>query len=111
MTANKGFSFVLKRKAWSDTIDFYTGGRHKFFVSLTQHMFDPKTDLSFDDGAVVASANIVELFLAHDPAYFSNELSLTDSPDATETEGDGASLSSPAAKPFVLLTFLLLFSS
>ena len=76
-------SIVLTRKAWSDTIDFYAGGKYTFYTTLTQHRKD-KTK----QGDIAATGKIIEIFLAEDPELL-RQIELQKEAQKAQAEEDG----------------------
>lgn len=58
------FAFVLERPAWSKTVDFYTGGLYRFYLTLSQHI---KGKTSYAKGDIAATTKLIEIRLPHDP--------------------------------------------
>ena len=53
-------AFALERNAWSDSVDFYTGGLYRFYLSLSQHV---KGRDSFARGDIAATTKLIEIRL------------------------------------------------
>ena len=64
--SSRKVAFGLTRNAWSDTVDFYTGGLYRFYLSVSQHI---KGKNSFSRGDIAAATKLIEIRLPHGPNW------------------------------------------
>lgn len=96
-------AFVLERNAWSDSVDFYTGGLYRFYLSVSQHV---KGRDSFARGDIAAATKLIEIRLPG--ASDSDQEALEDEAGLEEgaLEDSGTSLSFQIPVLIALLSLL-----